>query len=375
MKFRQFFIIVVILSAQVLSACNLPTVTSIPTDQMDEIRTVAAQTAEAMITQIYASQSAPTLPPVPPVTQPTLNPTAVPSATPQPVTPTVFPYNISTETLPCDRAEFVSETIPDGSQFFPGSGFTKTWTLRNAGSCTWTSDYEVEYTTGDIPNIGTYQKLFTSSVAPGATVTISMDLTAPETPGNYRANFKLRNASGTTFPDTTFWADIEVITGTNNLVDNYCAADWTSGAGTLPCPGKASDAAGYVYSDPTPVLENGYQDDETALWLAPQSIDNGYIQGIFPARIIPSGAKFEAIIGCKNNAASCDTVISLNYQEGTNAMQTLAQWNETNDNAYQKVSVDLSALAGKNIRLILIVDSHGSYQGDKVHILQPKISQ
>lgn len=46
MKFRQFFIIVVILSAQVLSACNLPTVTSIPTDQMDEIRTVAAQTAE-----------------------------------------------------------------------------------------------------------------------------------------------------------------------------------------------------------------------------------------------------------------------------------------------------------------------------------------
>ncbi|MFZ3070298.1 MAG: NBR1-Ig-like domain-containing protein, partial [Anaerolineaceae bacterium] len=334
-------------------------------------------TVEAMTTQIVASQVLPTQPISPTGTQPVMNPTPAPSQSPQAATTTPLPTETPTATLPCDQAEFVTETIPDGSQFFFGSVFTKTWTLRNAGSCTWTSSYEVEYTEGNLPDILTYQKFTSGSVAPGQTVTVSLSITVPDNAGEYRADFKLRNASGTTFsfknPDKTFWIEIQAVSGHLNLADNFCAAEWTSGVGILPCPGKAGDAKGFVISDPAPVLENGYQDDEIALWLGVQSMDNGYIQGTYPAMKIPAGSKFEAIIGCEQTAKTCDALIALNYREGSGAMQTLTYWNETNDGAFHKVSYDLSALAGKNVQLILIVDAHGSAQGDKVHLLQPVI--
>jgi len=39
----------------------------------------------------------------------------------------------------CDRAQFISDvTVPDGTTFAPGATFTKTWRLKNSGTCTWT---------------------------------------------------------------------------------------------------------------------------------------------------------------------------------------------------------------------------------------------
>jgi hypothetical protein len=34
-----------------------------------------------------------------------------------------------------------SESIPDGTQFDRGDVFTKTWTLRNVGTCDWNENY------------------------------------------------------------------------------------------------------------------------------------------------------------------------------------------------------------------------------------------
>ena len=42
-----------------------------------------------------------------------------------------------------DRAQFVADvTVPDGTRYDPGATFTKTWRLRNIGTCTWTTSWK-----------------------------------------------------------------------------------------------------------------------------------------------------------------------------------------------------------------------------------------
>ncbi len=46
----------------------------------------------------------------------------------------------------CDWAQFVTDvTVPDGSIYPPGATFTKTWRLKNIGTCTWTPSYSMVY--------------------------------------------------------------------------------------------------------------------------------------------------------------------------------------------------------------------------------------
>ena len=145
----------------------------------------------------------------------------------------------------CDSAQFVADvTIPDGTSVAPGATFVKTWRLLNNGTCTWTTSYSVVFTGGD--QLGAPAVIpMPSAIAPGATVDISVNLTAPSAPGHYRGNWKLRNASGILFgvgadASYLFWVDINVnvsFTTAYDFVANYCSALWASGAGGLPCPG------------------------------------------------------------------------------------------------------------------------------------------
>jgi hypothetical protein len=89
-------------------------------------------------------------------------------------------------------------TIPDGTTIQPGAGFTKTWRLTNIGYCTWTTSYAVVFSSGEAMNGPAAQNL-TSTVAPGGTVDISVNLVAPVASGSHTGRWKLRNASGAIF--------------------------------------------------------------------------------------------------------------------------------------------------------------------------------
>jgi hypothetical protein len=107
-------------------------------------------------------------------------------------------------------------TVPDGSDFDPGETFIKTWRLRNAGSCTWNSQYDLVFHSGDAMSAPADVQLTSGSVAPGATVDVSIQLTAPNSPGGYQGFFRLRSGSGVVFgigdnADVSFWVEIEVI--------------------------------------------------------------------------------------------------------------------------------------------------------------------
>lgn len=121
-----------------------------------------------------------------------------------------------------DKASFVDDiSVPDGSVFLTGETFTKTWRLRNEGTCPWTPDYKLALVGGD--SLGTTETVtLTELLAPGNEGDISIHMTAPETPGKYKSEWMLRNPAGGNFgvgdeADDPFWVEIEVEEGVEAL--------------------------------------------------------------------------------------------------------------------------------------------------------------
>jgi hypothetical protein len=345
-----------------------------------------AQPATATLpsTSVSGATTEATFTPVPSNT-PTNAPTSTPEPTNTPVPPTNTPVpptpTFTVTPIPCNSAHFVSDvTIPDGTTVSPGTTFTKTWRLKNDGACTWTTSYDVVFVSGTQMSSSAIVDM-QGNVTSGQVIDISVTMTAPTTPGKYRSNWKLRDASGVLFgvgqTSVPFYADIKVVESQSNapldFVGRMCEAEWTSGAGTLHCPGTDGDARGFVLRVNNPTLESGYVDDEPVLVTNPQMITDGIIRGKYPAFKVATGHHFVTIIGCAFKATNCDVNFQLDYQIGTGSIQTLKTWHEVYDEKFSQVDVDLSSLAGKDVKFILTVFANGSSNQDRAQWLAPSI--
>ena len=386
MKKRTLLLSLGLIFTIVLSGCNYPG-RETPTSQVDAMNTAAAQTVQAQQTSIALTAQATKATEEP---QFTLTATPEPgsedeTATSAPPTETLSPTNTPTRTptptseVPCNQAAFVSETIPDGTDFAPGQEYTKTWTLRNSGSCTWDANYDVVFVEGDAMNALAAQPITKDTVEPGETVQISMDLKAPTAQGTHRGDFKLRDENGIIFgigdKNNPFWVEIDVVTGEwEDFTEDYCSfgVTWKSGAGTLPCPGKTGDEEGFVRKIDTPTLENRAVDDEPGLQVHPEMVTDGWIKGIYPEIVVPEDVYFKAIIGCYGTSG-CDVRFKLNYILDGGSEKTLATWHEVQDDQIRRVEVDLSSLAGENIQFILLVEANGSANNDLALWFGPRL--
>lgn len=324
-------------------------------------------------------------------TLPTITPTK--SATPAPST--------------CDRAQFVKDvTVPDGTTFQPNATFSKTWRIKNVGTCTWTN-YSLLFDSGE-KMAGPDSAVISASVAPGQTVDITINLTAPAAANTYRGYWKLKNASNVPFGIGTagtksFWVEIKVagtavtpstpiatvtvgtpatpvtpatpIAGTSyDFVANVCAASWFSGAGQQPCPGTDGDAKGFVLIANPSKLETGVNDSRPGLITFPQNVNNGYIQGIYPSYKVKAGDKFRTIVNCENGATSCYVVFRLDYSvAGSSTIQTFWAFVERYEGQFYTAEVDLGSLVGQDIKFVLTVLSTGSPVGDRALWVAPII--
>jgi hypothetical protein len=203
---KRFWVVIPILIMFLLGACNFPGAR--PTE--NPFPTFAAQTVEARLTLAAGEHPPPDLPEV------TDTP---PPAEPTEPEPTGSPTNtaIPTQTeVPCDRAAFVSDvTIPDGTLLEPNDDFTKTWRLRNTGSCSWSGSYQLIFKDGDAMGGAASQQLTVGTVSPGQTVDISIDLTSPNSEGEYRGDWLIRSDAGIVFGvgtagNVAFYVEIEV---------------------------------------------------------------------------------------------------------------------------------------------------------------------
>ena len=282
----------------------------------------------------------------------------------------------------CDKASFVADvTIPDGTGFAGGTSFTKTWRLQNVGTCTWTTSYRLVFAGGDYMGVSATAFNLPTSVAPGATIDLSVNLTAPITSGHFIGYWKLRNASGADFGvgASGQWAvtvDINVLSSYGsayNFATNACSATWSSGAGTLPCPGTDGDVRGFVLPLGSHLMEDGISSSEGLLTF-PQYVTDGYIQGMYPAFTVLSGDHFQSYVGCQHDGPSnCYVIFRLAYQIGSGPVTTLKTAAERLEGLVYRMDVDLTSLAGQSVKFILMVEAFGSASGDRAVWSAPRI--
>jgi hypothetical protein len=111
--------------------------------------------------------------------------------------------------------EFIDDlNIPDDTALLPGAEFTKRWLLRNNGTCVWTTDYSLAFVGGDQMDAPDSVSL-TQPIAPGQPVEVAVTMTAPATPGTYRGNWQMADATGQLFGidgilEDAFWLQIVV---------------------------------------------------------------------------------------------------------------------------------------------------------------------
>jgi len=112
----------------------------------------------------------------------------------------------------CLAAVVTGENYPDGSVFSPGAAFTKRWTLKNTGTCTWTTAYTLRFMSGDRMG-GPTSINFPHSVPPGGSVELLVPMVAPTSNGTYRGDWGLYSSSNVYFGK--MWVSIRVTEGTS----------------------------------------------------------------------------------------------------------------------------------------------------------------
>jgi hypothetical protein len=373
---------VFLLVALILAAC-IPGVQREPTLSPDVIGTFSAQTVEARLTEIarQTPEVPPTLEPV--VASPTVQvvtPTPeAPTNTPLPPTATQIPPT-PTVSIPCNAAQFVKDvTVNDGTVFKPGQTFTKTWRVKNVGSCNWNADYAVVFVSGNAMS-GPSSSKINATVKPGEMIDVSVNLTAPNTTGDYTGYWALRTDGGAVFGigknnKESFWVKITVKAADTiayNLVDKACDASWKSTSGGLACPGAEDMSNGFVSKVNSPSTEAG-KDDEDSLVMAPSAGDGGYVEGRYPNFKVQNGDHFKTVIGCMASSPKCDVMFQVNISVEGGAVQSLGSWTQVSDGSIQKIDLDLSAYKDKNVQIILKVLNNGKQEDDRVFWLLPRI--
>ena len=200
-KPRLVFSILALAAISVLlSACSKPS-SATPTLDPAAIQTQAVSTFAAALTQTAAAL-----------------PTETPSPTPSPsptatltLTPTRTAALAILPTSSCNVLSFISDiTIPDNTKMVPGQVFTKTWRVKNSGTCDWEENFQVRFFSGNSLSGKTYT--LGKTVKPGDQLDISIEMTAPAAVGTYTGNWRMTDEEGRFFGDT-FYVMIQVALG------------------------------------------------------------------------------------------------------------------------------------------------------------------
>jgi hypothetical protein len=336
-----------------LSALSLKLLAPKPTVEPEQLQAAAAATL-AVVVPLYVDETLNAA--LPGLIAGTLTARA-PTATPIPPTPTQ-------PVTPCDLAGFVSDgALPDGSRLKTTTPFTKVWTIRNMGTCTWAEDYALVFSGGELM-AGKSPLTIGRELAPGDAFEISANMVAPAISGLYSSQWLLQNSAGETFglsPDSAPLS-LFISVGSHDsiamdLTESACQAEWTSSTGSVDCPETEDIAGGIVNPVEFAAGEGGIAFTQPVLEVIPNEGPGGEIKGTYGLFQIQPGDSFHAVLACADNQPDCSLVFELLYDPGDHHLVSVRRWVEVTDGAHQKVVVDLSALAGETIRLILSVSS------------------
>jgi hypothetical protein len=186
---------IVIMLSLLMSGCGGSDAEATPTLSVEAIQTYAVATFAGGLTQ--TALAAPTNTPMP-----TSTVIPLPVATLANITPLATTISAN-PTSSCNMMSYVNDvTIPDNTPMTPGQTFTKTWKVKNSGTCAWEAGYKFAFTSGDAMSGATHT--LPQSVPANTVVDISIEMTAPSTPGSIRGNWRMSTTAGQFFGDEVY---------------------------------------------------------------------------------------------------------------------------------------------------------------------------
>jgi hypothetical protein len=195
MKAKTIILTTIVLSL-LMSGCGGSDAEATPTLSVEAIQTYAVAVFSGGLTQ--TALAAPTNTPTPPSTATPL----LPLATPANLQPFVTITSVK-PTSSCYMLTYLNDvTIPDNTPMKPGQTFTKTWKVKNSGSCAWDAGFKFAFTGGDAMSGATYT--LPQSVPVNTEVDISVAMIAPSGAGTIRGNWRMSTAGGQFFGDEVY---------------------------------------------------------------------------------------------------------------------------------------------------------------------------
>jgi hypothetical protein len=185
-----------------LTACGGSEAELTPTLDPPAIQTMAVETFANGLTM--TALFGPTKSPVP-IFTPTLmvlvSPTLPGFAT--------LPAGGGLATPSCYRMTYVADvTVPDNTVMTPGQSFTKTWKVRNTGSCAWDAGFKFAFTSGESMSGAGYT--LAQSVPANTETEISVAMVAPTKTGTLKGNWRMSTGAGAFFGEEVY---VQIVVG------------------------------------------------------------------------------------------------------------------------------------------------------------------
>jgi len=327
----------------------------------------------AAYTTPYNTGGVPEVPPPPlptPTSAPPTETPVPPTATPVPPTATPVPPT-ATPTSP-----------PPGPTPTPYISFYADDTSLFAGNCT-TLHWDVENVSAVyLDGVGVAGH-GSQEVCPDSTTTYTLHVVKPD--GS--AEDRTVTITVTLIPMTPLLPITPIIitppigpTVIYDFVDHMCDATWTSGAGTLPCPGSGSDNKGFVQEVSGWEMEDG-STPSSAIETHPQWVDDGWIQGKFAlGTSLQSGDRFKAKIGFLKNASAGNVKFVASCVAplpgwGDIVLANILEQTKAYNNTLMDIDVEIPAACSSATHIALIVFANGSSAQDWAVWIEPRIER
>jgi len=305
-----------------LAACSL-TQAAVETPLPDAASVYSTISAQLTATRVNGGPETITVTPLQTITpspSPMLTVSPLPTST-QPEPPRPAP-SVTATPIPCDLAApgrpNVDLTIPDGTRLLAGQAFSKTWRLVNAGACSWTKDYAIVWFSGEVFG-AVREQLMGTTVRPGQSIDITVDMVAPRGTGPHQSNWKLRNTRSVFFGigptgDAPFWVRIEVDEAATPTPTSQPSPTIRPTLAAL-VKGTQEMSAGGSFDLDTGKLLSGVGDD-----LALQKTDAGgfVLAPINSARLAEMGTQIPGDLECQTANLTAAPVPAVNLKEGGN---------------------------------------------------------
>lgn len=218
MKTKTTVLMTALIISMFVSACGGGEAEATPTLSVDAVKTIAVATFSGGLTQ--TALAAPTNTPLPTST--------LVQTFSAPTLANVIPFGTSIVSsnppvTSCNSLAYVNDiTIPDNTPMTPGQTFTKTWKVRNSGTCAWDAGFKFAFTGGDAMSGATYT--LAQSVPANTQIDISITMTAPSKTGSIRSNWRMSTAAGQFFGDEVYVVILVGGTASGGTATNTSAA-------------------------------------------------------------------------------------------------------------------------------------------------------